>query len=57
MLQQVAGVVNCGSSMVRHPVVNLEACKEIWEELNHLDVEENGVSRDMKSQRNTTNVE
>lgn len=42
MLQQVAGVVNCGSSMVRHPVVNLEACKEIWEELNHLDVEENG---------------
>jgi len=41
MFQQVPGGAwwDCGSSMVRHPVVNLQASKEIWEEVNHLDVE------------------
>lgn len=42
---------------VPSPVVNLEANKEIWGEPNHLNVEQKGVSHDMKSQRNTTNVE
>lgn len=57
MFQQVPGVVNCGNSMVRHPVVDLEASKEICEELDHPDVEQKGVSHDMKSQKNTMNVE
>lgn len=57
-VQQVPGVVNCGSCMARYPLVSLEASKKkIWKELSHVDVEQKQVSCGMKSQRNTMNVE
>lgn len=57
IFQQVPGVMHYyDSSVVRYPMVNLEASKEIWEELHDLDVEQKGVSHDMKPQRNTMNI-
>lgn len=57
MFHKVSALVNSVKSVVRQPVVNLEASKEIWEELNHLDIDQKGISHDTKSQRNTINVE